>query len=67
MSTCNTQSMTNGHASLSISAIAGAVHLWRQRLQERRDLAHWSERDIRDAGFSVAEVMAEVDKPFWRS
>ncbi len=43
------------------------VHVWRERAHQRRELAHWSERDIRDAGLSVGDVMAEADKPFWRA
>lgn len=67
MSTCNHESMTNHHAPTSLSAVAETLHLWRERLHQRRELAHWSERDMHDAGLSWTDVMAEAGKPFWRA
>jgi uncharacterized protein YjiS (DUF1127 family) len=67
MSTCTHESMTNHHAPVSLTTISETLHLWRERAHQRRELAQWSERDVRDAGFSVGEVMAEADKPFWRA
>ena len=67
MSTCTHESMTNHHAPLSVAAIAETFHVWRERAHQRRELAHWSERDIHDAGLSLGDVMAEASKPFWRA
>jgi uncharacterized protein YjiS (DUF1127 family) len=59
--------MTNHHAAISFATIAETLHVWRERVQQRRELSHWSERDIHDIGLSRTEVMAEAEKPFWRS
>jgi uncharacterized protein YjiS (DUF1127 family) len=59
--------MTNHHASMSFATVAETLHVWRKRFQERRELTHWSERDIHDAGLSVGDVMAEAGKPFWQA
>jgi uncharacterized protein YjiS (DUF1127 family) len=59
--------MTNHHAQLSVAAIVETFHVWRERAHQRRELTHWSERDIHDAGLSVGDVMAEASKPFWRA
>jgi uncharacterized protein YjiS (DUF1127 family) len=67
MSTCTHESMTNHHASGVLSTVVETVHAWRERAHQRRELAHWSERDIHDAGLSVGDVMAEASKPFWRA
>ncbi|KZD22116.1 hypothetical protein A4A58_08570 [Tardiphaga robiniae] len=67
MSTCTRESMTNHHAPLSLAAIAETFDVWRERAHQRRELVHWSERDIHDAGLSVGDVMAEASKPFWRA
>jgi uncharacterized protein YjiS (DUF1127 family) len=60
--------MTNHHGvSGLLSQLAGTVHLWRKRSHERRELAHFSERDLHDLGLSWSEMMFEAEKPFWRS
>jgi len=40
--------------------------LWRRRLSERALLAQMNEREIRDLGITVSDVMMEINKPFWR-
>ena len=73
MSTCTHQSMTNHHAASvlyepgALARIGVVLHTWHERRQQRRELAHWSERDIRDAGLSQGEVLYEAGKPFWRA
>jgi uncharacterized protein YjiS (DUF1127 family) len=67
MSTCTHETMTNHHASSGFATIVETVHTWRERFQQRRELAHWSERDMQDAGLSWTDVMAEASKPFWRA
>ncbi len=39
---------------------------WRQRAQQRRELAQLDARSIRDLGLSTADVQFEANKPFWR-
>jgi uncharacterized protein YjiS (DUF1127 family) len=67
MSTCSHQPMTNHHVPAGLGAIAETLHTWRERVQQRRELSHWSERDMHDVGLSRTEVIAEAEKPFWRA
>jgi uncharacterized protein YjiS (DUF1127 family) len=39
---------------------------FRRRSVGRADLASMRERERRDLGLSAAQVLAEIDKPFWR-
>jgi len=64
---CTHERMTNHHAAGVLGRIAETLRVWRERRLARRELAQWSERDLRDAGFSRGEVMFEADKPFWRA
>jgi uncharacterized protein YjiS (DUF1127 family) len=43
------------------------LHVWRQRYQERRELAKWTDRDLHDIGASWSDVVREIEKPFWRA
>lgn len=47
-------------------SLAGTAAAWRRRLAERALLARMDEREIRDLGISVSDVMMEINKPFWR-
>jgi uncharacterized protein YjiS (DUF1127 family) len=67
MSICTHQPATSHHGLVSLSALSETLHLWRDRFQQRRELAHWSERDMHDAGVSTLDVMVEINKPFWRA
>ena len=72
MSTSTHSSMTNHHASVLpgtglLAGIGETLQLWRERHAQRRELAQWGERDIRDAGLSLGEVLYEAGKPFWRA
>ncbi|MDB5620801.1 DUF1127 domain-containing protein [Tardiphaga sp.] len=67
MSTCTHQSMTNHHAPGVLAEAVELLHTWRERMQQRRELTQWSERDIRDAGMSKGDVLYEASKPFWRA
>ena len=73
MSTCTHESMTNHHVANAlgglgiVARIGSTLHLWRERMQQRRELAQWSERDIRDAGLSRGDVLYEAGKPFWQA
>ena len=73
MSTCTHETMTNLHAHHALpgagllAGIGSVLRIWRERQVQRRELAEWGERDIRDAGLSLGEVMYEAGKPFWRA
>jgi uncharacterized protein YjiS (DUF1127 family) len=42
------------------------ILLWRRRVEERQQLAEMTGRDRRDIGITRADVMQEINKPFWR-
>ena len=66
MSTCSHESMINHHAGL-FAQISETLHIWRDRQRQRRELAHWTDRDLHDVGISWSDVAHEAEKPFWRA
>jgi uncharacterized protein YjiS (DUF1127 family) len=52
-----------GRATLGVSEV---VAEWRQRVRMRNELIALSDGDLRDIGWTRAEVDAERRKPFWR-
>lgn len=46
--------------------IHAALAAWRRRARERAQLAHLSERELRDIGLTPGEAEREYAKPFWR-
>ncbi|MFT4118579.1 DUF1127 domain-containing protein [Bradyrhizobium sp.] len=67
MSTCTTDTMTNHHASGLIYQIGETIHVWHERYRTRRELAHWTARDLHDVGLSWSDIAFEAEKPFWRA
>jgi uncharacterized protein YjiS (DUF1127 family) len=67
MSTCTHESMTNHHETGFLAQILEIIHTWRERQQQRRELARWSERDLHDVGLSRSDIAFEAEKPFWRA
>lgn len=67
MSICTHESMTNHHVPSALAGVGETLRLWRERAQQRRELAQWTERDLHDLGLSWSEMLAEADKPFWRA
>ncbi len=43
------------------------LHIWRDRVRQRRELAQWTDRDLHDVGLSWSDIALEVRKPFWRA
>lgn len=41
--------------------------VWRRRVRERRALADFTDRDLRDIGVTRVDVQNELAKPFWRN
>jgi len=61
------QTMTNHHG-LGLFALLGeTLHVWRERMRQRRELAQWSDRDLHDVGLSWSDIAYEAEKPFWRA
>ena len=67
MSTCTQQTMTNHHVNGLWTNLGETLHVWRERYRTRRELAHWSDRDLHDVGLSWSDVVHEAEKPFWRA
>lgn len=67
MSIYSHQSMTNHHSTGFLSELGETFHVWRDRRRQRRELAHWTDRDLHDVGLSWSDVMREAEKPFWRA
>jgi uncharacterized protein YjiS (DUF1127 family) len=67
MSTCTHESMTNHHGTGFFGQLGETLHVWRERRQQRRELASWSERDLHDVGLSWSDIVYEAEKPFWRA
>ncbi|MEM7023904.1 MAG: DUF1127 domain-containing protein [Pseudomonadota bacterium] len=43
------------------------IVVWRDRARQRRHLRSLNNHMLRDLGLTRADVLAESDKPFWRS
>jgi uncharacterized protein YjiS (DUF1127 family) len=67
MSTCSHQPMTNHHDLGVLAQLSETFQTWRKRQSQRRELNHWSERDLHDVGLSWSDVVHEAEKPFWRA
>ena len=48
-------------------AVASLPRLWLKRCGERRELAAFDRRMLRDIGIAPSEAAREVNKPFWRA
>ena len=46
-------------------SVAELLRLWRNRVEERRQLAEMTGRDRRDIGITKSDVIREINKPFW--
>jgi uncharacterized protein YjiS (DUF1127 family) len=67
MSIQSYQSMRNHHEPGILTQLSETLHVWRERQRARRELSHWTERDLHDVGVSWADVARETEKPFWRA
>ena len=61
------EAITHRDESALLARIRETLHAWRRRRLERRELARWSERDLRDVGLYWNDVAHEAEKPFWRA
>ena len=67
MSTCSAGMMINPHELSFLARLSGRLNTWRERRRQRRELSHWTDRDLHDVGLSWSEVAREAEKPFWRA
>jgi uncharacterized protein YjiS (DUF1127 family) len=67
MTTCVPNTLTNHHDHTSFAGVFETLRIWRARSAQRRELAHFTERDLHDVGLSWDDVALEIQKPFWRS
>ena len=55
-----------GHGDSLVARVVRALATWHRRACSRTQLAHLSERELRDIGLTRAEAARECAKPFWR-
>lgn len=67
MSTCAAGKMKNNHESGFLAEFGETLHLWSERWRQRRELSHWTDRELHDVGLSWSDVVREAEKPFWRA
>lgn len=67
MSTCSPKTMINHHDPRLFAQLSETLHVWGERRRQRRELSHWTERDLHDVGLSWSDVVREAEKPFWRA
>ena len=67
MSMHSHQMTTNHHGPGIWTHLGETLHIWRQRYQDRQELAQWTDQDLHDVGLSWSDIASEVNKPFWRA
>jgi uncharacterized protein YjiS (DUF1127 family) len=67
MSTCSHESMINHHEPGLLGQLGETLHIWRDRMRQRRELIQWTDRDLHDVGLSWSDIVHETEKPFWRA
>jgi uncharacterized protein YjiS (DUF1127 family) len=67
MSAFTHDTMTNHHGWGLVKQVSDTLHIWRDRVRQRRELAQWTDRDLHDVGLSWSDIALEVKKPFWRA
>jgi len=50
-----------------VKQVSDTLHTWRDRVRERRELARFTYRELRDVGLTWSDIALEVRKPFWRA
>ena len=67
MSALMRETMTNHHGWDLVKQVSDTGHTWRDRVRERRELARFTDRELRDVGLTWSDIALEVKKPFWRA
>ncbi len=50
-----------------LARLTDTLRRWHRHARERQELAHLSERELRDMRVSSADVWHETRQPFWRT
>jgi uncharacterized protein YjiS (DUF1127 family) len=54
-------------ATLEFSRLAAhQIRVWRERMQQRRELMYLGDEGLKDIGVGPSEAFREYSKPFWR-
>ena len=61
------EKMINNHEHGLLSTLGETLHLWGDRWRQRRELSHWTDRELHDVGLSWSDVVREAEKPFWQA
>jgi uncharacterized protein YjiS (DUF1127 family) len=67
MSTYVPEKMKNNHELGFLAEFGETLHVWGERWRQRRELSHWTDRELHDVGLSWSDVVREAEKPFWRA
>ena len=59
--------MINHHEPGLLAQFGETLQVWRDRQRQRRELTHWTDRDLHDVGLSWSDIVHEAEKPFWRA
>ena len=59
--------LTNHDGWRLVEQVSDTLHTWRDRVRERRELARFTDRELRDVGLTWSDIALEVRKPFWRA
>jgi uncharacterized protein YjiS (DUF1127 family) len=59
--------MINHHELGFLARLGDKLHVWRDRWEQRHELAQWTDRELHDVGLSWSDVVREAEKPFWRA
>ena len=62
MSTCSPRTMTNNHELGLFAQISEKLQTWGERRRQRRELSHWTDRDLHDVGLSWSDIVEEAEK-----
>jgi len=49
-----------------VSGLFDTLYRWQALARDRRSLAELDQRMLKDVGLNRADVMMEIDKPFWQ-
>jgi uncharacterized protein YjiS (DUF1127 family) len=56
----------HGNERAGVRGVLATVVRWQERRRTRRELARFTEWQLKHIGLSRGQAMAEIDKPFWR-
>jgi uncharacterized protein YjiS (DUF1127 family) len=54
------------HSREALQHVVAVLREWRRRSRDRAALAGFDDRMLRDIGVTRADVLVEINKPFWR-